>query len=121
MEKTHIGIKIKAIRRIKGFTQEDLAEKINKTRALIAHIEQTGKSSHYTLKSILAALNVSDEYFEGFNEQQILANESKAIYGKNLAAVKEKLENCQKENEILRELVESQKKMLFILEKKKRR
>jgi transcriptional regulator with XRE-family HTH domain len=39
----HTGKKIKLLRNIKNITQEELAEKINKTRALVSHIEKTGK------------------------------------------------------------------------------
>lgn len=57
----HLGLRIKVERVAKGMTQQQLADKINKTRPLISHIEQTGKVNHYTLLSICNALNVNIE------------------------------------------------------------
>lgn len=54
----HIGLKIKMIRLSKGLKQIDLADRINKTRALVSHIEQTGQVNYYTLESIAKALEV---------------------------------------------------------------
>lgn len=54
----HIGLKIKMIRLSKGLKQIDLADKINKTRALVSHIEQTGQVNYYTLETIAKALEI---------------------------------------------------------------
>jgi transcriptional regulator with XRE-family HTH domain len=55
----HIGRKIKIARIAKGLTQEGLAEKINKTRPLVSHIEQTGLVNSHTLDKICQVLDVN--------------------------------------------------------------
>ena len=115
----HTGKKISLLRKLKGFTQDDLAEKINKTRALVSHIEQTGKVNHYTLQTILKALKIQAEEFDSFKGNITIAQEDAAGYGsKEIAAIKQKSENYQKENEMLKELVLSQKKIIEMLEAK---
>lgn len=115
----HIGKKIKLLRNLRGYTQEGLAEKVNKTRALISHIEQTGKINFYTLQTILNVLNVSHQELEDFDENNLLQESSSAKeYNKSeLAILKQKLESCIRENEMLRELVKSQKKIIQMMKK----
>ena len=54
----NLGKKIKLARVARGWSQEELAEKVNKTRALISHIENTGKVNSYTLNYICKVLNL---------------------------------------------------------------
>lgn len=116
----HIGKKIKMLRALKGFTQDELAKKINKTRALVSHIEQTGKANFYTLQSISAVLNMSVEEVEEFSGDQILKEPAQHTYNSNkVSSLQQKLDNCLKEIKTLRELVNSQKKLIAVLEKKK--
>ena len=112
----HTGKKIRLLRSIKNFTQDELAEKINKTRALVSHIEQTGKVNHYTLTAILRALNISHTEFENFTGNDVLTAKATNDEIKDL---QNKIENCQKENDLLKALVESQKKVIAALEYKK--
>ncbi len=44
---------------VKGITQAELAEKINKTRALVSHVEQTGQVNYFTLSAIAQALEIN--------------------------------------------------------------
>lgn len=112
----HKGEKIKLIRQLKGLTQEELAQKINKTRSMVSSIEQTGKVNHYTLLSILKVLSISEEDLHAFDGKKITNSDS----GKNeVALLKEKLENALKEIETLKELVKSQKKLIGVLERRK--
>jgi transcriptional regulator with XRE-family HTH domain len=115
----HTGKKIKLLRTIKNLTQEELAEKINKTRALVSHIEQTGKVNHYTLTLILKVLNISFPDFENFNDKEILKGSS-VLYASSeeLIVLKDKIENYQKENALLKDLVDSLKKIIEALEYK---
>jgi len=118
----HIGKKIRLIRNLRGYTQDELAEKVNKTRALISHIEQSGKVNFYTLQALSKALHVSIDELENFNEKLIIANEGQTKYGKSeIDALKQQLESCRKENETLKELVVSQKKIIEMMEKKKKK
>ena len=118
----HIGEKIKLLRRMKGFTQDELAEKINKTRALVSHIEQMGKVNHYTLQSVLKVLGISEDQFKSFKVKLTITHEGIAkAKDENKEAVlrAHKLEDCQKENKMLKEFVASQKKIIGMLERKK--
>ena len=119
LKEMHTGIKIKRLRALMGLTQDELAAKINKTRALVSHIEQTGKVNAYTLNVILKVLSVSADEFEKFD-----ADNSKKLYkikeeDSAVAILKERLESYQKENKALKEIIQSQKKTISILEKKK--
>ena|SRR5438477_3589343 len=118
----HIGKKIKTLRGLRGLTQDDLAEKINKTRAMISFIEQTGKVNHYTLKTILKVLNVTEHDLETFDVKRILLHEPdrSADYKTEIGALREKMEALTRENEMLKELVLSQKRIIGMLEKKRR-
>lgn len=118
----HTGKKIKLLRTIKNLTQEELAEKINKTRALVSHIEQTGKVNHYTLTFILKALNISFADFENFNDKEVLKGATvRFASNEELNVLKDKIEQYQKENSLLKDLVDSQKKIIEALEYKKGR
>lgn len=117
----HTGKKIRLLRNIKNLTQEELAEKINKTRALVSHIEQTGKVNHYTHTVILKALNISLADFEAFNDKEVLKSTTAPyVLSEELNALKNKIEHYQKENSLLKELINSQKKIIEVLENKKK-
>lgn len=102
---THIGNQIKLARVAKGFTQEDLAERIHKTRPMISHIEKTGNISMDTLNRIAAALGVEVADLQKVNPVNIFATKSTDI------------ENLKREIELLRELVENQKARILLMEK----
>ncbi len=107
----HLGIKIKVVRLSKGLTQQELADKINKTRPLISHIEQTGKANHQTLLLISKALDISLEEIE-----TIINEPAKKGKGKNRQIdLQEEVDRLREENLTLRELVRSQKDVIEIL------
>ena len=108
------------LRALKGFTQNELAGKINRTRALVSHIEQTGKVNNYTLTAILKALNITSEDFEKFDNKEVVKAKPYGSHSDDeLNILKERVENYQKENKTLKELIASQKKIISILEKSK--
>ncbi len=116
----HSGKKIKLLRNLKNISQEQLGEKINKTRALVSHIEQSGKVNHYTLTSILKVLNISHTEFESFTGEDVL----KGAFTNSIAEIKlllDKIEYLQKENDLLKNLVDSQKKLIEALGEKRNR
>jgi len=105
----HIGVKIKIARITKGLTQEELAAKINKTRPLVSHIEQTGKANIYTLKKICSVLGVDlDEIQNQFNEPSQSYN-------------KDEVKRLKEEINLLKELVASQKEIILELKHKLQR
>lgn len=64
MEKAEIGKKIKILRKTRGLTQEQLAEKLNVKRATISNYEIGRRSPHIKeLEAISEALGVNLEYF----------------------------------------------------------
>lgn len=118
----HSGNKIKQLRQLKGLTQDELALKINKTRALVSHIEQTGKVNHYTLVAITKVLGISLEDFENYTLQKSLKKyiNHEEQNENELKVLQEKLVHYQKENKLLQEYIESQKKISNYLEKGKK-
>lgn len=110
------GKKIKVLRSYKGISQAELAQKINKTRALVSHVEQTGKVNHTTLIEILKVLNITFEDFENFE----LKNYKGISNTNDLSLLRKEFENCQKEKDLLKEIVEHQKKIIQMMEKKKK-
>lgn len=112
------GKKIKVLRALKGLSQQELAAKINKTRGLISHIEQTGKISPYTLNLILRVFDMTADEFERFDSKDTL-RAYKQPEKDEVNILKERLEHYQKENKALKEVIQSQKKLITILERKK--
>ncbi len=112
------GKKIKVLRAIKGLTQDDLANKINKTRALVSHIEQTGKVNNYTLNAILKVLGMTPDEFEKFDAKETL--KPYKFEKEEVEILKERVEHYQKENKALKDLILSQKKVIAMLERKKK-
>ena len=70
-EYLQLGLKIAYYRKLRGFTQEQLAEKIGKTPAFIGHVEAPNISkavSLDTLFDIADALDVPAHKFLIFND-----------------------------------------------------
>lgn len=109
----HIGERIKKIRTLKGLSQQQLADTINKTRALVSHIENTGKVNHHTLKVLAKVFEMTIEEIEDFE-----LNENQNAVIKNLT---QEILEFKKENTYLKELVEHQKKIISLLENKKQK
>lgn len=118
----HTGKKIKLLRNLKGISQEQLASKIGRTRALISHIEQSGQVNYETLLLILNFFNLKKEEFDNFEQNQIKLTKGKENLTQTdeLQKLKEQINNCQKENIILKELVDSQKEIIKLLKEKKK-
>ena len=112
------GKKIKMLRALKGLTQDELAAKINKTRALVSHIEQTGKVNHHTLVAILKVLGINPDEFEKFDTKESL-KPYKNAENNTADVLKEKIEHYQKEIQSLKEVIKAQKKTISVLESKK--
>lgn len=69
-KKDHIGLKIKRLRVIQGLTQEELGERISKTRSLVSYIERTGNINEYVLNSIAEAMGVTVETIEEMSDEK---------------------------------------------------
>jgi transcriptional regulator with XRE-family HTH domain len=106
----HLGLKIKIARIGKGLTQDQLAEKIDKTRPLISSIEQSGKVNHYTLKKICKVLNLDINTLENSSAEP---QESYNVKDQN--KLQEQLNQMSLELSYLKNLVESQKDLITSL------
>jgi transcriptional regulator with XRE-family HTH domain len=106
----HIGLRVKIARISKGLKQEELAERINKTRPLISSIEQTGKANHYTLKKICEVLEIDINELEAS-----VASEPFALYGtqeKNLTILNSRIKEIEEDNKNLRTLILAQSELI---------
>lgn len=109
----HLGLRIKIARISKGMTQEELAEKINKTRPLISSIEQTGKANYYTLRKICDVLGLE------WDETTNMVNDPQAPYGSNKNTKQtEQIKQLEKEIIQLQLLVQSQADLILALKEK---
>jgi transcriptional regulator with XRE-family HTH domain len=107
----HLGLKIKLARISKGLKQEELAEKINKTRPLISNIEQTGKANHYTLKKICEVLDLDINDLES----SVVAEPTKLNDGfqqQQLSSLSNKIKDIEEDNHNLRSLVSAQSELI---------
>lgn len=94
-----IGEKIKALRKLKGLTQEEMAEKMGLARSVIASYE-TGRRTPYikTLEQIAAFFGVGLDYFGVASKDEIMdiLARSKKVFANDTIPAAEK-ENLYKE------------------------
>lgn len=97
----------------RGLSQNELALKINKTRPLVSHIEQTGKANHYTLLAISKALGIQLEEIEN------IVNEPKKGNAKAQKSNQEnEIQRLKDEIDLLKSLAESQEDVIKLLKEK---
>lgn len=111
----HIGDQIKRARMMKGLTQQQLADKIHKTRPLISSIEQTGKVNIYTLKQICEVLGIDIEALSmSTGELAAIYSPNKELEAKQkeIDSLRQQLAECQKQ------LTDCQAKIIEMLEKR---
>ena len=107
----NLGRKIKLARVAKGWSQEDLAEKINKTRPLISHIENTGKANAYTLTKICKVLSLD---LAAVTDETEINPGDFYISEKNLS---KEIIQLNDKIKLLEDLVESQRDLISNLKK----
>lgn len=115
-----IGEKIRLLRVVKGWSQTELAEKINKTRPLISHIENTGKAHTTTLNLLLNAFEISHKEFDEMTETSLKYNSQEVGLNAKIERLTETVELLTRENEALRKLVELQESLLKGSSKRKK-
>lgn len=113
----HVGQNIRQARVTKGLTQEELALRVNKSRPLISHIEQTGKVNAYTLRDICEALDVSVEDMENTQRDTL---DPAVTYLKKVDLLTEENAALRKEINELRELIASQRQLIDAFVNKKK-
>jgi transcriptional regulator with XRE-family HTH domain len=112
--KQHLGDAIRILRTLAGMNQTELAEKIGKTRGMVSHIERQGKVNHYTLKDIANALNTTIEQIEQYPNTKY---ENTLDLDSNVEKINPAIHQMAREIELLKELVNHQKKIIELLEK----
>ncbi|XZF13065.1 helix-turn-helix domain-containing protein [Chitinophagaceae bacterium MMS25-I14] len=114
----HIGDNIKRLRSFKQMTQQDLADKIGRTRSLVSFLERTGSVNKYTLKEVADALNVSEDVLEDldgkFSPTENTGEERNEYVGPN-AVYEELTRQLRSEIAHLKETVKQQWDLLFAL------
>jgi len=84
-----IGKKIKAIRKTRGLSQQQLADLMDVTRSTISNWECGRRSPHLNeLESLANKLNVTLEYFKasGDDVKELLAKASQVFNDKNVSS-----------------------------------
>ena len=120
----HIGLKIKLARIAQGLTQQDLADKIFKTRPLVSYIEQTGIVNTRTLEEIKSVLDMTDNLNHELNEPGLVYETNRVASGNKF--VQQELEHALREIELikseldtLRQLADTQKQLIELLQKER--
>lgn len=109
--------KITALRKIKRFTQQDMAEKLNISDNAYSKIEQ-GKTqiSVERLKQIAKVLNMEKQDIENFEERMIfnkIENGTNTNFGNGINL----LENFEKEREAYKSHISDLQKQIITFEK----
>lgn len=110
----HRGRKIEKIRKLRGMTQSDLAQRLNITKQAVSKLEQSEKVGDEKLKEIAKALEVTFEGLRDFSEEKVLYNtnnfyENCGVTSTNLAA------NIETINNPLKEVIEAFERQLEII------
>lgn len=111
----HIGKQIKIARTFRGLTQQDLAEKVHKTRPLISSIEQTGVVNVHTLKKICEVLEIDPDALKAKSYDTTM---SALIAKQGFEELKRENENLRLEIASLKDLISTQKDLIELLKSK---
>jgi|SRR5690606_8885237 len=98
----HRGRKIERVRKLRGWTQSDLADKLGVSKQAISKLEQAENITDEKLKEVAEALGVTFEGLRDFTEEKVLYNtnnfyENCSVSASNIAANVENINNPLKE------------------------
>lgn len=98
----HRGRKIERVRKLRGWTQSDLASILAVSKQAISKLEQSENVGDEKLKEIASALGVTFEGLRDFTEEKVLYNtnnfyENSGVSASNIAANVENIHNPLKE------------------------
>ena len=96
------GRKIERVRKLRGFTQSDLAEKLGVSKQAISKLEQAENIGDEKLNEVAIALGVTFEGLRDFTEEKVLYNTNNfydncGVTASNIVANVETLNNPLKE------------------------
>lgn len=121
----HRGRKIERVRRLRGWTQSDLGNRMGITKQAVSKLEQAENISDEKLKEVAHALEVTYEGLRDFSEEKVLYNtnnfyENSGVSATNIAANIETVNNPLKETIEMfeRQLEIARKEFLNILKNK---
>lgn len=108
----HIGKYIQKLRSEAGMTQEELAVKIRKSKALVSFIESKGQVNDNTLRTIAKVLNLP---FETLKVYPYIELDSQAS---DVESLKKRIQEQDREIELLKKVIEGNEKVIQLLESK---
>ncbi|MCT1531955.1 helix-turn-helix domain-containing protein [Sphingobacterium daejeonense] len=121
----HRGRKVERVRKLRGWTQTDLADKLGISKQAVSKLEQSENIGDEKLKEISNALGVTFEGLRDFTEEKVLYNtnnfyENCGVSATNIVANVETLNVPLKEaiESFERELRETRKSLLDIIMEK---
>lgn len=100
----HLGKKIKLLRLAKGWSQNELAIKIGRSRHLVAYIEQTGKINKGTLAIVSEVLGVPAKILASYSISEDKDTKLHSVISKLEETINELNEKCSAMNAKLAEL-----------------
>lgn len=121
----HRGRKIERVRKLRGWTQTDLATKLGVSKQAISKLEQSENIGDEKLTEVAIALGVTFEGLRDFNEEKVLYNtnnfyENCGVTATSIAANVENIHNPLKETIEMfeRQLEIARKDLLEIIREK---
>lgn len=118
----HKGRKIERVRKLRGWTQSDLAIKLGVSKQAISKLEQSENIGEEKLTEIAAALGVTFEGLRDFSEEKVLYNtnnfyENCGVSASNIVANVENINNPIKETIEMfeRQLEQARKELLEVV------
>lgn len=121
----HRGRKVERVRKLRGWTQGVLADKLGVSKQAISKLEQSENIGDEKLTEIAIALGVTFEGLRDFSEDKVLYNtnnfyENCGVTATSIAANVEKIENPLKETiEMFERQLEATRKELLSIVKEK--
>jgi len=121
----HRGRKIERVRKLRGWTQTDLATKLGVSKQAVSKLEQSENIGDEKLTEVAIALGVTFEGLRDFNEEKVLYNtnnfyENCGVTATSIAANVENIHNPLKETIEMfeRQLEIARKDLLEIIREK---
>lgn len=119
----HLGENVRILRAISNLSQEELAAKIGRTKALVSQIENTGKGSYYTIEAIAKVFKLTVDQlkeFEGRPQKLIKEYEVMAsTYEANVKELEKQIQKLTNENELLKQSLMAHQSLIKELKTKK--
>ncbi|GAA4145923.1 helix-turn-helix transcriptional regulator [Sphingobacterium kyonggiense] len=118
----HKGRKIERVRKLRGWTQSDLAERMKISKQAVSKLEQSENIGDEKFREVAEALGVTYEGLRDFTEEKVLYNtnnfyENSGVSASNIAANVENIHNPLKETIEMfeRQLAAARKDLLEIV------